>query len=71
MKSGQVEGWGQIVELLENKNIFGLGFSPYTTRRALKHEVVVIPIREVFHSAGFIHPGYQYVVVISEGDLDP
>lgn len=71
MKSGQVEGWGHIVELPENKSKFGLGFSSYTTRRALKHEVNVIPIQEVFHGAGFIHPGDQVIAAISEGDSDP
>lgn len=71
MKSGQAKVWGQIVELPENKSRVVLGFSPYTNRRALKHEVVIRPIQEVFYSAGFIHPGDQVVVAISEGDSDP
>lgn len=71
MKSGQVEGWGQIVELPENKNRVGLGFSRYTTRRVLKHEFVIRPIQEVFHSACFIHPVDQVVAVISEGNSYP
>lgn len=44
MKNAQAEGWGHIVELPENKNIVGLGFSPYTTGRLLKHEVIIRPI---------------------------
>lgn len=68
VKSGQAEGWGQIVELPKNKNKVGLRFPPYTTRRVLKKEVVLRPIQEVFHSAGFTHPGDQNVDAISEGD---
>ena len=56
VKSGQAEVWGQIIELPENKRRVVLEFSPYTNRRALKHEVVIRPIQEVFHSVGFIHP---------------
>ncbi|XP_050889248.1 uncharacterized protein LOC127094461 [Lathyrus oleraceus] len=47
--NGQSAKWGQIIELAENKNIAGLGFSPSVTRRDLKR------IQEVFHSIGFIY----------------
>lgn len=71
MKNDQAEGWGQIVKLPKNKNKVSLGLSPYTTRSVLKHEVVIIPIQEVFHNAGFIYPGDKVVAAISEGDSDP
>ena len=71
VKSDQAEGWEQIVELPENKNRVGLGFSPYTTRRTLNHEVIIRPIQEVFLSAGFINPGDQAITTISEEDSDP
>lgn len=45
LKSGQAKGWGKIVELPENKNKVGLGFSPCVARRALKHEYVIRPIQ--------------------------
>lgn len=56
--NGHFVGWDQAEELAENKNIVGLGFSPSSTRRDLKH------IQEVFHSAGFIHSKDKFVVAI-------
>ncbi|GAU52030.1 hypothetical protein TSUD_418580, partial [Trifolium subterraneum] len=44
-------GWGQVVILPENKHREGLGFSLSSARP----NVVIKPIEDTFHSAGFIH----------------
>lgn len=49
VENGQSSKWGQIVELTENKNRVGLGFSLGATQRDLKR------IQEVFHNVSFIH----------------
>lgn len=36
VENGQYARWGQVVELAENKNKVGLGFSPGTNQRDLK-----------------------------------
>lgn len=37
MENGSSVGWGQVVELAKNKIRVGLGFSPGTTHKYLKH----------------------------------
>lgn len=64
MENGQSVGWGQVVELAENKNIDGLSFSTGSTRRDLKR------IQELFYSAGFIHSKDQSIAVILEDDQE-
>ncbi|XP_050916698.1 uncharacterized protein LOC127131850 [Lathyrus oleraceus] len=49
LKNAQSIKLGQVVELAENRNRDGLGFSPGITQRNLKQ------IQEMFHSVGFIH----------------
>ncbi|GAU51876.1 hypothetical protein TSUD_416610, partial [Trifolium subterraneum] len=44
-------GWGQVVTLPENKHREGLGFFLSSARL----NVVIKPIEDTFHSAGFIH----------------
>ena len=62
IENGQYARWGKIVELAENKNIAGLGFSLGATLRDLNL------IQEVFHSADFIHSKDQSDVAILEDD---
>ena len=64
MENGQSVGWGQILELVENKNKVGLGFSLDSTCRDLKR------IQEVFHNVGFIHSKDQSAAAILEDDQE-
>lgn len=64
VENGQSVRWGQVVELVKNKNKAGLGFSPSLTRRYLKR------IQEVFQSAGFIHSEDQFATAILEDDQE-
>lgn len=64
MENGQSIGWGQVVELAENKNRVCLGFSPGPTCRDLKH------IQEVFHNDGFVHSKDQAAVAILGDDQE-
>ncbi|XP_039688680.1 uncharacterized protein [Medicago truncatula] len=48
IQEGKAEGWGQLVQLPENKRKEGLGFSG-------NKQVVFDPTRGTFHSAGFIN----------------
>ena len=59
---GQSAKWGHIVELAENKNKVGLGFSPGAIQRDLNR------IQEVFHSVGFIHTKDRSATTILEDD---
>ncbi|XP_050919124.1 uncharacterized protein LOC127136630 [Lathyrus oleraceus] len=62
LENGQSARWGQVMELVENKNRAGLGFSPGSTLRDLKR------IQEVFHNIGFISSKDQSDVAILEDD---
>ncbi|XP_050919131.1 uncharacterized protein LOC127136637 [Lathyrus oleraceus] len=64
VENGQSVGWGQVVELAENKNIVVLGFSPGSTHKDLKCT------QEVFHSVGFIHSKDQSATAILEDDQE-
>lgn len=63
LENGQSAKWGQIIELAENKNRAGFGFSPGATWINLKQ------IQEVFHSVGFIHSKDQSITAILEGGV--
>ena len=49
-----------MLTLPENKSGEGLGFHPISAR--VKREVVVLPIQEVFRSAGFVHPEVDDII---------
>lgn len=62
LKNSQSAKWGQVFELVENKHRVGFGFSPGAPQRDL------MGIKEVFHSAGFIHSKDQPAAAILEDD---
>ena len=62
LESGQSGKWGQVIDVVENKDRTGLGFAPGAVRRDLKY------FQEVFHSAGFIHDKDHSTAAILEDD---
>lgn len=52
--NGSVSGWGQLIELPENKFRIGLVFSPNSSKGARSYDVTC-PIQDVFRSGGYIH----------------
>ena len=64
LESGQSSQWGQVIEVVENKDRTGLGFEPGAVQRDLKS------FQEVFHSAGFIHAKDHSTAAIIEDDQE-
>jgi len=59
VQSGKAEGWGQLVQLPENKRKEGLGFSVNRSR-------VFNPTEGTFHSAGFINAPPEISAIIED-----
>ncbi|KAI5418536.1 hypothetical protein KIW84_042967 [Lathyrus oleraceus] len=55
---GSTDKWGRVVEVIENKNMAGLGFQ----QGPFKEDVKVM--QQVFHSEGFIHKEEEHSVAI-------
>jgi hypothetical protein len=64
LENGQSSQWGQVIEVVENKDRTGLGFEPGVVQRDLKS------FQEVFHSAGFIHAKDHSTAAILEDDQE-
>jgi hypothetical protein len=62
VREGKTSGWGKVLQLPENKNRSGLGFTQST--RMGKRE----PFEDVFSSAGFIDTPSEINVVIGDED---
>src|ERR1051325_3796098 len=70
VKDGNAEGWGQVIKPVNNETKAGLGFAPVFPKDKQRDEALR-PIKEVFHSGGFLNPVLQEVNVITiEGDKD-
>ena len=59
VQSGKAEGWGQLVQLPENKRKEGLGFS-------VSRSGVFNPMGGTFHSAGFINAPPEISAIIED-----
>ncbi|XP_058740943.1 uncharacterized protein LOC131613274, partial [Vicia villosa] len=75
VKDGTTTGWGQVVIPTKNETRAGLGCSP-TFSNCTKKDETLRPIKETFHSGGFLNPIPQEVNVlieecIEEGLPDP
>jgi hypothetical protein len=55
VQSGLSTGCGHVVTLPENNHHEGLGFSPLSAK-VVGPNVAIKTIKEIFHSAGFMHP---------------
>src|ERR1051325_9423380 len=64
VKDGNVEGWGQVIKPVINETKAGLGFTPVFSKDKKKDEAFP-PIKEVFHSGGFLNPVPQEVNVVT------
>src|ERR1051325_5955899 len=70
VKNSNVAGWGQVINPVNNETKTGLGFAPVFPR-ANERDETLRPIKEVFHSGGFLNPILQEVnVLIDEGNED-
>ena len=62
VQEGKTSGWGEVLQLPENKDRSGLGFTPST--RMGKRE----PFEDVFRSAGFINAPPEINAIIGDED---
>jgi hypothetical protein len=62
VQEGKTSGWGEVLQLPENKDRSGLGFTPST--RMGKRE----PFEDVFRSAGFINAPPETNAIIGDED---
>jgi hypothetical protein len=70
VKNGNAAGWGQVINPINNETKTGLGFAPVLPK-ANKRDETFHPIKEVFHSGGFLNPIPQEVnVLVDEGNED-
>src|ERR1051325_1807266 len=70
VKDGNATGWGQVIKPVNNETKTGLGFAPVFPKDNQKDETLR-PIKEVFHSGGFLNPVLLEVnVLTNEGDED-
>lgn len=61
--AGRPDGWGEIVQVAEKKDKFGLGFKPYQQAKAqVSQEKSQRRIQEVFHSGGVVHDHHAYAI---------
>jgi hypothetical protein len=65
VQDGLSSGWGQVIDLPENKYREGLGFFP--SARSVKPSTVIGPIKGIFHSVGFIHTPPEANAIIEDG----
>jgi hypothetical protein len=64
---GLPEGWGQLLEIPEKKDRFGLGYQSHKGIVTKKQDQGTIPaIQEIFHSVGF--RSTDQIAVIEEGE---
>jgi hypothetical protein len=61
VQEGRAPQWGQVLQLPENKNKAGLGFTP-----AARSSVAREPFEDIFRSAGFIN-----AIIEDKGDEAP
>ena len=54
IQDGSTDKWGHVVEVIENKNIVGLGFQQGSFNANVK------AVQQVFRSGGFIHKDDQH-----------
>src|ERR1051325_11080730 len=70
VKDGNTAGWGQVIKPINNETKSGLGFAPVFPKDNQMDETLR-PIRELFHSGGFLNPILQEVNVLTDdGDED-
>lgn len=67
VNDGITNGWGILLDLPENKQREGLGFSS-TSKKILEGSKYVCSIKETFHNGGFINPTLPEVSAIIEDD---
>src|ERR1044072_7580517 len=67
VKNGNAEGWGQVFKTVKNETKAELGFAPVFSKDKQKDEALC-PIKEVFHSGGFLNPVLQEVNVVTVED---
>ncbi|GAU46907.1 hypothetical protein TSUD_299580 [Trifolium subterraneum] len=65
VQNGSSASWGQVLTLPENKFQEGLGFSP-PSAKVVGPNAATKPIKDIFYSAGFIHPPSLEVNAITE-----
>src|ERR1044072_5677673 len=70
VKDGNAEGWGRVIKPVNKETKAGLGFAPVFPNDKQRDEALR-PIKEVFHSGGFLNPVLQEVNILTiEGDED-
>lgn len=60
IQAGGTDKWGHIMEIIENKNIDGLGFQQGPFNNSVK------AMQQVFRSGGFIHGDEQHSATVIE-----
>jgi hypothetical protein len=62
IENGNIDQWGNVIEIAENKNRDGLGFPQGSFKGDVK------AMKPIFHSGGFIHEDKQHSVTIIEDE---
>src|ERR1051325_8425917 len=62
MKEGNTAGWGQVIKPVNNETKAGLGFALVFPKDKQRDETLR-PIRELFHSGGFLISVFQEAIV--------
>jgi hypothetical protein len=66
LQEGVAPRWGKIVQLPENKNKEGLGFTPFEGKAKAKPNGILEPIEDTFRNAGFLHPPPETNAIIED-----
>ena len=59
--------WGQVIEISENKNKAGLGFS-HENVESMRPKSVFTPYQEIFRNGGFVNPKHPEVDVVLDDE---